>query len=119
MNDIDKNSWPSVYLKKIIFNDNSEIELNRNDIILFVGANNVGKSQVLKDIADQFINTNNKKVVIQDIDIEEENIDFKTVGNYLKSHFSYDDKSRCYSIAIPNGEINLFGKDFFERRLLF
>ena len=114
MNDIDKNSWPSMYLKKIIFNDNSEIELNRNDIILFVGANNVGKSQVLKDIADQFINTNNKKVVIQDIDIEEENIDFKTVGNYLKSHFSYDDKSRCYSIAIPNGEINHFGKDFLK-----
>lgn len=114
MNDIDKNSWPSMYLKKIIFNDNSEIELNRNDIILFVGANNVGKSQVLKDIADQFINTNNKKVVIQDIDIEEENIDFKTVSNYLKSHFSYDDKSRCYSIAIPNGEINHFGKDFLK-----
>lgn len=114
MNDIDKNSWPSMYLKKIIFNDNSEIELNRNDIILFVGANNVGKSQVLKDIADQFINTNNKKVVIQDIDIEEENIDFKTVGNYLESHFSYDDKSRCYSIAIPNGEINHFGKDFLK-----
>lgn len=41
---------PQVYLKNIIFNDGTTLELNHNSIIVFTGANNSGKSQVLKDI---------------------------------------------------------------------
>ena len=41
---------PRVYLKKITFNDKTQLSLERNSIIVFTGANNSGKSQVLKDI---------------------------------------------------------------------
>ena len=41
---------PEIFLKRIKFNDDTELLLDRNSIIVFTGANNSGKSQVLKDI---------------------------------------------------------------------
>ena len=38
------------YISNIIFNDGTSISIQKNDIILFVGPNNSGKSQSLKDI---------------------------------------------------------------------
>lgn len=39
-----------VWISELEFNDNSKIEFDENDIVVFVGANNVGKSAVLKEI---------------------------------------------------------------------
>ncbi len=38
------------YISKIVFNNGSDIDLQPNDIVVFVGPNNAGKSQSLKDI---------------------------------------------------------------------
>ena len=38
------------YISKITFNNGKELEIKQNDIIVFVGPNNAGKSQSLKDI---------------------------------------------------------------------
>ena len=38
------------YIAKVIFNNGQSIEINKNDIVIFVGPNNVGKSQALKDL---------------------------------------------------------------------
>lgn len=38
------------YISKIYFNDGTDIDIQQNDIIIFVGPNNAGKSQSLKDI---------------------------------------------------------------------
>lgn len=44
-------SEPGIYVREITFNDESTVrDIGRNDIIVFVGANNVGKSQTLRDI---------------------------------------------------------------------
>lgn len=50
--DIDTgDSEPGIYVREITFNDGSTVsDIGRNDIIVFVGANNVGKSQTLRDI---------------------------------------------------------------------
>ena len=49
INDIlTNNSQPQVFLKKIMFNDDTELALSNNSIVVFTGANNCGKSQVLK-----------------------------------------------------------------------
>lgn len=50
--DIDTgDSEPGIYVQEITFNDGSTVsDIGRNDIIVFVGANNVGKSQTLRDI---------------------------------------------------------------------
>jgi len=41
---------PQVYLQRIVFNDGTPLNLNHSSIVVFTGANNSGKSQVLKDI---------------------------------------------------------------------
>lgn len=41
---------PQVYLKRIVFSDGTPLDLNHSSIVVFTGANNSGKSQVLKDI---------------------------------------------------------------------
>jgi len=46
---------PEVFVKNITFNDGSIIEFNKSDIVVFTGANNSGKSQLLKDILQYFI----------------------------------------------------------------
>ena len=58
---------PSVIIKKIRFNDDTEIDLGSNDIVVFVGANNVGKSRALKDIKNDILENTSKRVIINDI----------------------------------------------------
>lgn len=41
---------PSVFIKRLTFNDSKTFDFSPNDIIVFTGANNAGKSQVLRDI---------------------------------------------------------------------
>ena len=38
------------YISKLTFNNGKELEIAANDIVVFVGPNNAGKSQSLKDI---------------------------------------------------------------------
>lgn len=38
------------YISKIHFNDGTDVDIQQNDIVIFVGPNNTGKSQSLKDI---------------------------------------------------------------------
>ena len=41
---------PGGYITNIKFNNETNVNINRDDIIVFVGPNNAGKSQSLKDI---------------------------------------------------------------------
>ncbi len=38
------------YVSKLVFNNGESIDVKQDDIVLFVGPNNAGKSQSLKDI---------------------------------------------------------------------
>lgn len=60
---------PEVFIKNITFNDGNTFNFNEFDIVVFTGANNVGKSQVLRDI-EQHIQSGNDKTtpVINNID---------------------------------------------------
>ena len=60
-----------IFLKKISFNDGTQIELKENSIIVFTGANNSGKTQVLKDI-EHYLDCSNQLdgVVIKDVECE-------------------------------------------------
>ena len=49
---------PQIYFKNIRFNDDTELMLEKNSIVVFTGANNSGKSQVLKDIESSLDCTN-------------------------------------------------------------
>ena len=55
-------------LSSLQFNDETTIPLGNNDIIVFVGPNNAGKSQSLKDIYKLCENENNDVTVIKHLE---------------------------------------------------
>lgn len=62
--------FPSVVIKAITFNAGKPIEFNKDDIVLLVGANNVGKSRALKDLREDLNNTSKSKVIIKNVAYE-------------------------------------------------
>ena len=56
-----------VYIDQITFNDGNIYNFNHSDIVVFTGANNSGKSQVLRDIKNFFANKNTTRVIANDI----------------------------------------------------
>lgn len=58
-----------VFIKSITFNDGKTFNFDESDIVIFTGANNVGKSQVLRDI-EQHIQSGNDKTtpIITNVD---------------------------------------------------
>lgn len=62
---------PEVYIKSIAFNDSSVFDFDKKDIIVFTGANNAGKSQVLREIMQNFESPlSPTKVITTSIDAE-------------------------------------------------
>ena len=55
---------PQVYLNNILFNDGTKLSLTHNNIVVFTGANNSGKSQVLKDIENSLNHSNKAPSVV-------------------------------------------------------
>lgn len=58
---------PKVVIDKIKFNDGQEIKFGPFDIVVFVGPNNAGKSQVLRDIDVAFNSDDITKIVAKDV----------------------------------------------------
>lgn len=89
---------PSVVIKKIKFNDNTEIELSNDDIVVFVGANNVGKSRALKDIKNDILESSSKKVIVDEIEYQDTNFEEINMMNYFKNNFELGPNG--YDIAV-------------------
>lgn len=60
------------YISKIKFNNGEEVQINKDDIVIFVGPNNAGKSQSLKDIF-KLSSIKQPSVVVSDITITKYN----------------------------------------------
>lgn len=92
---------PLVSIKKIKFNDGSEILLEKNDIVVFVGANNVGKSRALKDISDDLLRVNKGNgIIIKEIKYEEFNFSNESIENFFERNYNFY-KSENGSYDIP------------------
>lgn len=89
---------PSISIEKIKFNDGTTIEFHSDDIVLLVGANNVGKSRALKDLKDDLNNSNAPKVIVDEISYKSRNI----YSSCLKAYF---DK---YISKNNNGDFQIF-----------
>lgn len=113
----DKNiDIPSLRIKEIKFNDNTEIELENDDIILFVGANNVGKSRTLKDIKDDLIQENlNNKIIISDIKYNSNNFNKDSIKKFLERNFRFDkDNNENYSIPVEYNYNYCYDRNNFD-----
>lgn len=104
---------PQIYFTKLKFNDDTELSLEKNSIVVFTGANNNGKSQVLRDIEICVDDSNHTRMVVVksnernycgEIDEEkflEENFKVNKQGMYqlLESGNAFDTSSlkKCWS----------------------
>lgn len=72
---------PQVFLKNITFNDDTKLSLNYNSVIVFTGANNSGKSQVLRDVETGLDNSNSFPTIVI------KNIEYDFLGNIDETTF--------------------------------
>lgn len=61
---------PEVFINKIIFNDGSTCNFQHSDIVVFTGANNCGKSQILRDINNYFDKKDSPRLIVNNIDAD-------------------------------------------------
>lgn len=87
---------PQVFISKLEFNDNTVMDLESSDIVIFTGANNAGKSQVLRDINNKMSSDTHKTIVLRSLqyihtgDIKELEDSFKRKeGGYQMSGFVF------------------------------
>jgi hypothetical protein len=95
-----KQENPKVFITSISFNDGTTLPLNHNSIVAFTGANNSGKSQVLKDIEHWFDSDwNITPIVITSI--AEEFIGTMS-DNFLNARFYINRYGRLYIYESTN-----------------
>lgn len=105
---IKTNQKPQVFIKNIEFNDGVQLSFNCNSIIVFTGANNSGKSQVLRDIE----NSLNKSNPLTTIVVNDVQYDFS--GTIDEETFFYEHFNRN-----QQGYYEIIGGDsYFEKSTL-
>ena len=112
------------YISKIVFNNGSDIDLQPNDIVVFVGPNNAGKSQSLKDIYN-LCNENFHKKVVTEISIKKYSTEFDGLFNKLSAKTKGEYPGECvflgrsYFLPGPRGNHFYSNPLFAEYRDLF
>lgn len=97
---------PWTFVKRIIFNDETILDLDQGSIVIFVGPNNCGKSQVLKEIEAPI---EDRAIVIKSIeftckgDLEEE--------SFFKQYFILSGEDGCYS---PELNLSMRKSELFD-----
>ncbi len=85
---------PAVFIKSITFNDGTTLQLERNSIVVFTGANNCGKSQALKDIEKSLEQIGNcTPIVIRSI--EPDFIGDIHESLFFDGHFNVESNKQC------------------------
>lgn len=109
---------PCFSIEKIKFKDGNEIPLNYNDIVVFVGANNCGKSVSIKEIF-QLLRGNNKNTkVVDSIEIsinktKEEIINYMKDSSIIKGSYYEGYKYSVYNInSYTNKNLDSLGDAF-------
>jgi predicted ATPase len=74
-----------VWISEMKFSDDTTLQFEKDDIVVFVGPNNAGKSASLKESATLLRAKSNKRNVLKDITIEREG-DETEFFSYLQSH---------------------------------
>ena len=87
---------PQIFVEKLCFNDGKELPLGHSDIVIFTGANNAGKSQVLKDI-DALMGKSAIGVVLTSLSTEYAGDIRLKIGEYKQKDGNYRLHNNIYS----------------------
>lgn len=85
-----------ITINRLVFNDGTSIDLTPHDIVVFVGPNNMGKSQSLRDIYNS-ISSDHGSLVVTDVGVEYHQ------PQYLR------DVIEKYALKSPSGQYFLYG----------
>lgn len=96
------------YVSQIIFNNGKSLTTSSSDIVVFVGPNNAGKSQTLKDIYQLCGGLSNDSIVVSELNITKEHTSIKP---YLEKYLniSGDSSNKYYNglgFSIYGGNIS-------------
>lgn len=79
-----------VWINELEFSDTSKIQFNKNDIVVFVGSNNAGKSASLKEAASLLQSSNKPGKVIKSIKVAKQGDDnelIKFIDSFTQKQF--------------------------------
>lgn len=101
-------------INKIVFNNDSSLDIQPNDIVVFVGPNNSGKSQSLRDIFS-LAGENARTVVVKDVtlikgdlkELQEQLFAYSSVRNENNNHIEY----RGYQYNIYGWQMSTYSSD--------
>lgn len=99
---------PSVVIDKIIFNDDSEFEFNRDDIVLLVGSNNVGKSKTLKELKMDLQENYDNRIMIKGVQYSTENFSANNIREYCKKNLNKDSSGNYYAVMGKNERYSVY-----------
>ncbi|TWP29599.1 ATP-binding protein [Apibacter muscae] len=116
---------PYFFIDNIQFNDSTNIDLNYNDIIVFVGANNSGKSASLKEMYSKLENIKNPTKIIKEVRVKKnrpddeikkyitENsiIEKSSFNNYKGYGYSFNEHSLDFALR-SSDELNFLRSVF-------
>ena len=101
------------YVSQIIFNNGKSLTTSSSDIVVFVGPNNAGKSQTLKDIYQLCSGFSNDSIVVSELNITKENT---SIEPYLEKYLniSGDSSNKYYNglgFSIYSGNISSWASE--------
>lgn len=106
-----KHMTPYYHIESIELNDSTKIKLNSNDIVIFVGANNSGKSASLKEIFAKLESAKNSTKVITNVTIKKNKPDqeiIKFVEDNSKVKYGSNTNYSGYGYSISSINLNLY-----------
>lgn len=107
---------PSVKINYIKFKNGISFNLNDDDIVLLVGANNVGKSRVLKDLKIDLSKLPDSKVLIENVEYTTSNFSYQEVKEYLDQNLKKDNFGN-YNIVLDDSNSYSFPVSALENYL--
>ena len=106
------NRVPSLSIERIKFNDEFAIGLKNDDVILIVGANNVGKSRILKDLKNDLNDLSKPKVIVDEVVYNSSNFSSDQLRKYFEKNISKDSWGN-YNVYIDENETCSFSDSSF------
>lgn len=115
--EIENNTKAKGYIAKLYFNTGEELSINKNDIVVFVGPNNAGKSQSLSDIY-QLSWGKTPTIVVSDLIINKkgnlkELLDSTSDKNNRKSIIQYSTLGYSVSYNVEHSETSFSHNQYY------
>ena len=96
---------PNLYVSGITFNNGVSLPLEKNCILVFVGQNNVGKSQALRDI---YVHARNGLDTLVVTKASFNKSTYEIISEWLATHFAVHDDRDCRSYSGMNCTFNQY-----------